>query len=216
MNNTLANRWIERNFVHRGWRTYPCQTKVQNPIKWMRKASSSCNQTDHHTHWYCRNCHQRYYGWTEPNVNSRCECLENLEDLEESFMDPEPATPSTPEPEQEVWEINEEWAEEDPYNPFEIEQYHGESSTYEEEEGSEYLTADENFEETNPFHIDYNEGITSYQPEPYYKPIRYEIMPWEKEVSVNRMIIEQPRLQIFIGTEFNWDNLLVNEPWWLE
>ena len=41
-------------------------------------------------------------------------------------------------------------------------------------------------------------------------------MPWKKEVSVNRMIIEQPRLQIFIGTEFNWDNLLVNEPWWLE
>ena len=32
-------------------------------------------------------------------------------------------SPSTPEPEQEVWEINEEWAAEDPYNPFEIEQY---------------------------------------------------------------------------------------------
>ena len=92
-------------------------------------------------------------------------------------MDPEPATPSTLEPEQEVQEINEEWVAEDPYNPFEIEQYQEGSSIYKEEEGSEYLTADENFEETNSYHISNSEGITSYQLEPYHKPIQYEIMP---------------------------------------
>src|SRR6185369_4699883 len=72
-------RWEETHFIYRGRDITPCQTKKQNSLKERREETRLCNNSDHHSHWYCKECnfcHNPTLYKENPTEDSYCYCKE--------------------------------------------------------------------------------------------------------------------------------------------
>lgn len=85
------DRWIQ---IHFSALNLPgCQTKWQYSnlpnSKHYRANSQSCNETNHHTHWYCQNCFTcaNPYGNHVPTPGEFVPCKCNQEEDEEDYSD---------------------------------------------------------------------------------------------------------------------------------
>jgi hypothetical protein len=77
-----TSRWEEVHFICQGWNTYPCQTRRQNPRYY--STTTVCNQTDHHSHWYCMNCSYCYnplFWKPQPPETAECYCIMDNSDV---------------------------------------------------------------------------------------------------------------------------------------
>ena len=73
------SRWEETHFIYRGRDIIPCQTKKQNSSKERREETHLCNNSDHHSHWYCKECnfcHNPVLYKDDPTEDSYCYCKE--------------------------------------------------------------------------------------------------------------------------------------------
>ena len=70
-----TSRWEEVCFTFAGYNTTPCRTKWQNPR--YHRSTTICSQSDHHSHWYCKDCGYCYnpvFWKPQPPEDAKCDC----------------------------------------------------------------------------------------------------------------------------------------------